>query len=378
MSEVYKIRDWYYFRFYDRRRANPRKAVALRTKSKTLARKIAAELQRRYLLGEYDPWVDSPFARKKGGHSLTDAAEAFVESRSDLRDDSKRSYKLMIRQLLEEVPGQLAVQDLSEGYLKAYIYSTSVGASSRAHRYRNVKVFVNWLLHQGYIDDNPMRRLAMPKAKPLPPAFFSPSEYARLVSHLDATGRQALADVVAFAVCTGARLGEICAARVGSIRSTPEGLVFAIVNDVHFRTKNGEDRFVALEHDAQGVAERRTQGRSADAPLFTTRRGGAWNPTHLSKTVKAVLRDLGMNERLHFHSLRHSHGSLMSLGGASLLTTKATLGHSDTRMSEHYSQMPESAVRRETRKALGAALPQRAALPQPRSKKSVPRRRTKG
>ena len=377
MARPIKIRGWYHLRFFDRTRRPNRKSVALRTQKKKQAEDFAADLQRRWLLGEYDPWTDSPFLQRKGADSLVDATEAFLESRSDLRPASLRSYRLMVRQLLGEVPGQMSVRDLSEAYLKAYFNAPSLSPATRRHRYRHTRVLMNWLVDQGFVEESPMRRIAPPKAKPSAPAYLTAADYTRLVAHLDRQDRSDLADVIVFAVCTGARLGELCAARVDSIRRSREGLVFAIVNTDRFQTKNGEDRFVAVEHDAVDVAERRTHGRTSSAPLFTTRRGAAWRPTYLSKQFKAAVRALGLDERLHFHSLRHTSGSLMSAGGASLLTTKATLGHSDTRMSEHYAQMPQQAVRREARAALQTALPSRGVLSceEPRAKKDTPRRR---
>lgn len=140
MAAPITIQGWYHLRVLGRTRRPSSKSVALHTHMKKQADEIAAKLQRRWLMGEYDPWTDSPFVERKGIDSLADAAEAFLESRSELRPASIRSYRLMVRQLLGEVPGAMSVRDLSEGYLKAYFQAPGLSAASRQHRYRHAHV----------------------------------------------------------------------------------------------------------------------------------------------------------------------------------------------------------------------------------------------
>lgn len=60
---------------------------------------------------------------------------------------------------------------------------------------------------------------------------------------------------------------------------------------------------------------------------------------YVSKTFKQACKDAGMDDAIHFHTLRHSFASNLAQCGVSLYTIKELLGHSSIATTEIYSHL---------------------------------------
>jgi site-specific recombinase XerD len=71
-------------------------------------------------------------------------------------------------------------------------------------------------------------------------------------------------------------------------------------------------------------------------------KGKAINPNWVSKTFKAYARKAGLNDKLHFHSLRHTFASWLVQDGVSIYEVQKLLGHSSVKVTEVYSHLAAS------------------------------------
>ena len=53
---------------------------------------------------------------------------------------------------------------------------------------------------------------------------------------------------------------------------------------------------------------------------------------------------IGLDEDIHFHTLRATFASWVAESGASAFTIKELLGHTDVKTTEQYTRMPERAL----------------------------------
>jgi len=63
------------------------------------------------------------------------------------------------------------------------------------------------------------------------------------------------------------------------------------------------------------------------------------NESYVSHKLKDYIRIAKLNEKLHFHSLRHTFASWLAQDGVSLYELQRLLGHSDIAVTEVYSHL---------------------------------------
>jgi integrase/recombinase XerD len=63
------------------------------------------------------------------------------------------------------------------------------------------------------------------------------------------------------------------------------------------------------------------------------------NEDYASKQFKKAVRDSGLNDNIHFHTLRHSFASRLIQKGASVFVVKELLGHEDIKTTQIYSHL---------------------------------------
>jgi integrase len=183
------------------------------------------------------------------------------------------------------------------------------------------------------IERHPFVDVSMASVPRQTPTFVSPQDFQRL---LEGIQEKWLRDVVVFAVLTGMRRGEILNLRwldVDLVRR-----VLHIETRPGFHSKQGKRRTIPLNKTALVLLHSR-RGKSASEFVFTLNDRqifGDW-VTHL---FKRYVRKVGLdNDRLRFHSLRHTFASWLVQGGATLYEVQKLLGHSSPRVTEIYSHL---------------------------------------
>jgi site-specific recombinase XerD len=65
----------------------------------------------------------------------------------------------------------------------------------------------------------------------------------------------------------------------------------------------------------------------------------------ISKQFKKIVRKSNLNDKIHFHTLRHSFASLLAQKGVSLYIIKELLGHEDLATTQIYSHLQQQNLR---------------------------------
>jgi integrase len=227
--------------------------------------------------------------------------------------------------------------------------------ATQRKRYRHVRAWLNWCVEEGLIDRSPLDDLTQPKEEKKEAAFLKPKDVDRLLvaieNHMetttDAVGRVPdlawLADVIRLAVATGLRRGELVALRWEDVDLDDRRMHVRHRNG--FTTKNSRERRVPIRGGALEVLRRMDAERDValDGPVFTDRGGLPIKPDRMTKAFKRMARKAGLDERIHFHSLRHTTGSWLAMKGVPIRVIQAILGHSSVNVTERYSHLaPET------------------------------------
>jgi integrase len=256
--------------------------------------------------------------------------------------------------------GHLAVRMITNGAVDRAVHAWIADECSRSTVKNSLAVLVRVMeqaLRDGLIDRNPARitgwqreyaraedELDDPRALALPSWHVLTTLADALVAK-SADNYQGWGDVVLFAACTAARIGEVSGCRVGDINTqewtwtvrrqtttSPGGLIDKGTNGKRART-------VPLIEDIRELVQRRiaeTDG-SKDARLFVGPRGG--------RITTAVLRDatswdeivtkLGY-EHLRRHALRHTGLTWMADAGVPVHHLQRIAGHGSLTTTQRY------------------------------------------
>jgi integrase len=149
------------------------------------------------------------------------------------------------------------------------------------------------------ISSNPFSKQKFAQQDEQAPVFLSQSVFTTLVSSID---RPWFKDLVVFAAVTGMRRGEIVHLKRSDVDL--DRRLITVQSSSTYRTKQGKKRIVPLSEIALNIVlDRSNKELSEYVFSLDGRRIKESFVTHLFK--KYVVRSKLLDQRIHFHSLRH-------------------------------------------------------------------------
>lgn len=173
------------------------------------------------------------------------------------------------------------------------------------------------------IAENPFRRVQKPNVRELQPAYLSKADFRRL---LGAVKEKDIRELFISAVSTGIRLSELTALQWPDVDQVQK--VIHVRNTDTFTTKSKKNSVVPMSDQlCQMMTQRKEEAASE---LVFHRNGRRLAKDYLSKKFKRTVRLAGLNEKLHFHSLRHTISEIISFLASNKPTEKSELHHKPT------------------------------------------------
>lgn len=207
----------------------------------------------------------------------------------------------------------------------------SVSAATVNLELRGLKAFFNTLRRWEIIPKSPAESIRPIREAEETPAFLTGEELQKL---LDSIVDAWLRKIVLFTAMTGLRLGEVLNLRWEDVDM--ERRMVLVHSTVGYQVKGGKIRSVPLN---QTAFELLNSFKEREGIVFRGKRGGHAYGNHVSGRFRKAVRAAGLDEKLHFHSLRHSFASQLVQKGVSLYMVQRLLGHSSPRVTEIYSHL---------------------------------------
>jgi integrase len=309
--------------------------------------------ERRYTIGRFPNWKTSPARTEalelrkvidQGGDPLgeihagraaptvADLCDRFeTEHLPRLRPTTQTSYRLQITSEVRPALGSLKVAEVSFSDIDRLHRTISKRAPYRANRVlallsKMFSVAVRW----GYRADNPVKGIER-NTEHKRHRYLTGPELARLATALAEFPDVTVANAVRLALLTGARRGELLAARYADF-----DLVAGTWTKPGATTKQKTLHRVPLSDVALRLLVEMRRRSPASVWVFPASAGG-----HLTAIREAwdTIRAAARIPDVRLHDLRHTFASLSASSGASLPLIGAMLGHSSPATTHRYAHL---------------------------------------
>lgn len=274
--------------------------------------------------------------------------QSYLEIERGLSKNSVKAYLKDINQLItylneEQILATPAEIELDA--LRTYIQAiaTQVNPRSQSRNISALRSFFHFLLLENVRDDNPAKRLEIPKIKQHIPDTLSVEEIDTLIASIDLSkpeGERNRAIIETLYGC-GLRVTELIELQISNVYFN-EGLV-------KVKGKGNKERWVPLA-DATAkflnlyIKEIRVhqdiQPKAKDL-VFVNRRGNGLSRVMIFNIVKNLAEKSGIRKSISPHTFRHSFASHMVQGGADLRTVQQILGHESITTTEIYTHIDQ-------------------------------------
>ena len=212
---------------------------------------------------------------------------------------------------------------------------TNYGAK---HHYNNLRAAFNKAINWDYLNENPLSKVKLPKIPESFPAFINKDELGLIIKN---TPIEDLQNFFLMSFHTGMRRDEIRLLKWSAVNLKEETIT--IQNTKSFTTKNKKERIIPINATLLNMLKNRVPhiiDLNNDEYVIHRLPGVPYHKDYVTKQFKKVIRKLGMDERLHLHSLRHSHASnLIQCGNVNVRIVQEILGHENISTTMKYSHV---------------------------------------
>ena len=242
------------------------------------------------------------------------------------------SFKYLI-----EYVGDIEIDKIETRVVDKFINATFTRTQRGAHHYyRTLKAAINKAVEWNYISVNPFTKVKFPKISKSFPVFITEDE---LLIILVNTKYEHLKDIITVAFYTGLRIGELINMRWNWLDFLQNQITVKCSDT--FQTKSKKERIIPMSEKVRSILFKRynLHMHKLDEVVFYSRRGKMLYQESISKQFKKIVRNANLNDKIHFHTLRHSFASLLVQKGVSLYVVKELLGHEDLATTQIYSHL---------------------------------------
>jgi len=372
MASLKKRGEVYYIRFFAKINGKgKRKSFSLGTTLKREADKLRVKYEDLYQRGEIDPfngWTPKKEAEKKrkslkGKYmSLKDAAELFVENRSQANQQTKDNYEKHLNMLQGELGSTMPVTEIVEKDLRDFCFREGLAPATQASYLRHYKVFFRWLHKKEIVKENITDEIKAPKVpQNISVKTISKDQLDLLFEKFDKFNRENEKDgyitkphqkrhwfkpmINTFYYC-GLRAKEAVNLTWGDV-NMKAGYI-RVLNKKGSNTKSGKDRTIPIRKELKPILKKwhKFLGKPKDGYVFPSATGmnrfQKMNPGAVSRSFKKFVRKAKLPESITLHGLRHTCGTELLRKGVPINQVSSFLGHSSVEVTQIYEHLDET------------------------------------
>lgn len=206
-------------------------------------------------------------------------------------------------------------------------------ATTANNRIRCVNSFVNWLVENEFIKNNPLNGLKALKEPKKLPVFLSTEEQEEIYAACETIAEKML---IKLFLTTGIRRAEACALKVTDIR---DGYIY-------ISGKGNKERTLPVHPELQALLKEYLIDYK-NTYLLSSKLGDGVSSETIRNRLKAILRKTKIDpkriDQIAPHTLRHTVGTNLTRKGIPTVTVQSILGHSSIITTQRYAHVDDRA-----------------------------------
>ena len=230
----------------------------------------------------------------------------------------------------------------------AGLHDIGIGPRSQCRILSGVRSFYNFMMPDGYRDDDPTELLESPTLGEHLPEVLSTTEVDALEASIDMSkweGHRNRAIIEVLFSC-GLRVSELTNLKLSNL--------FLDDGFIRVNGKGSKERLVPISQRAINELkwwfddrQRMTIKAGEEDYVFLNRRGAHLTRTMILIMIKRQAEAAGIQKTISPHTLRHSFATALLEGGADLRAIQAMLGHESIGTTEIYTHIDTTTLRQE-------------------------------
>ena len=264
-----------------------------------------------------------------------------LEISKRLRTGTVKGYaiavKLLIRQCGDKPLTEYQLNDLES--FKQYQLTRKLSDITVNTWIISLVAVFGYAVKRQYLKQNPFSLSVRLKVSKKPPLFITQEEFEKLLKKVQT---ETLRDFYTVAGNTGMRLSELLNLKWSSVSFDKKQI--GVVNTEDFTTKSGKSRIVPMNELVVTVLSKRFANKNGSEYVFHKSNGFKYDKNFISHRFKKYVRAAGLNDKYHFHTLRHSFASWLALKEVPIFSIQQLLGHASVNTTLQYAHLSSSVL----------------------------------
>ena len=284
----------------------------------------------------------------KWKNALTDYKH-YLKLERGLSKNSIVNYELDVLKLIKFLESNntfVTPVKIDSDLIKEFIYQIAkiLNERTQSRVISGLKSFFNYLVFEGYRDDNPMELIEAPKIGRKLPDTLSVKDIDKLSNAIDLSTAQGERNRAILETLYG------CGLRVSELTDLKISDLFFEEGFIKVTGKGDKQRFVPIGNLTQKyITIYRTEIRNHQKvhpedidTLFLNRRGKKLTRAMIFTIVKRLAEKISLNKIISPHTFRHSFATHLLENGADLRAIQQMLGHESITTTEIYMHLDRS------------------------------------
>ena len=241
---------------------------------------------------------------------------------------------------------QIRLEDLQQ--FVTQLYDLGINARSVARILSGVRSFFNFLILDGYIQNDPTELLETPKIGLKLPVVLSLQEIESIISIIDLSTKEGQRNRAIIEVLYS------CGLRISELTNLKFSDLFLDDGFIRVEGKGSKQRLVPISHTAikeigNYLIDRKLIDvkKGSEDIVFLSKRGTAISRIMVFHFIKQYADQAGIKKTISPHTFRHSFATHLLEGGANIRAIQQMLGHEKITTTEIYTHMDREYLRQE-------------------------------
>lgn len=278
--------------------------------------------------------------------------EAYLLLEKGLSSNSIISYGTDVRHLVNFMTERnLGITQVAESDLHEFlvlVHELGISPRSQARLLSGIKSFFQFVVIEGYREDNPAEFIESPQLSKELPDVLTVEEIDAMIAAIPLEKEESLRNhaIIETLYGSGLRVSELIDARISRLDLEERLLIV--------EGKGSKQRIVPVSPVATDLLKEWLVQRnslnikpSGQDIIFLNRRGAPLTRVMIFYIIKNLTELAGINKNVSPHTLRHSFATHLLEGGANLRAIQEMLGHESIATTELYLHLNRARLRKE-------------------------------